>query len=112
MRKTGYLNRVLVAGVFGIIMLLPRMSRGEEFQSTAPSTNEPALKASESNPGPRATTYEGSGPQPEVGFSEGTVIGETRGDHSSRCFTASAGYGTGHWAWNTIGANEHTDGLS
>ena len=68
----------MVAGVLAIVMFMPMMSvcKGSE------STNEPALKASESNPGPRPTTYEGPGPQPKVGVSEESVVGEMWGDYS------------------------------
>lgn len=65
-------------GVIAIIMLMPGMSMGQKSEST----NEPAMKASEANPGPRPTTYEGPGPQPKVGSSEETVVGEMWGDHS------------------------------
>lgn len=68
----------LAAGVVAIVMLMPGISAGKE----AGTTNEPAIKASESTPGPQPTTYEGPGPQPKVGVSETTVTGETWGDHS------------------------------
>lgn len=76
--KADHVYSLLVAGVIAIVMLMPRMSVGKE----AESNSVPALKASESNPGPRTTTYEGPGPQPKVGSSEETATGETWGDHS------------------------------
>lgn len=82
MREAGLLNCVRVACVFGIIMLMPTMGVGEQVESAPASTDEPALKASEANPGARPTTYEGPGPQPEVGVSQDTSMGETWGDHS------------------------------
>ena len=81
-RKTDPVHSSLVAGLLAIVILTPGMSVGKEPESTAQSTNIPALKASNSTPGPRPTTYEGSGPQPKVGLSEKTVTGETWGDHS------------------------------
>jgi hypothetical protein len=59
-------------------MILPMMSAGTE----AESTNVPAMKASNSNPGPRPTTYEGTGRQPKVGVAEESTAGEMWGDHS------------------------------
>jgi len=72
-----------VAGILAFVILMPGMSVGKEPESVAQSTNLPALKASNSNPGPRPTTYEGHGPQPEVGASKETALGETWGDHRS-----------------------------
>ena len=77
-RKTDHVHSSLVAGALAVAMLMPVVSSGAEAQST----NEPALKASESNPGARPTTYEGPGPQPKVGASEETAMGETWGDRS------------------------------
>ena len=68
----------VAAGALAIVMLMPGLSVGDD----SPSTNLPALKASNSTPGPRPTTYEGSGPPPKVGRSEETPMGETWGDHS------------------------------
>jgi hypothetical protein len=68
-----------MAGVLAIVMLMSMMS----VVKGAESTNEPALKASNSNPGPRPTTYEGPGPQPKVGSSEETALGEVWGNHYS-----------------------------
>jgi hypothetical protein len=82
MRIAEHVQIPLVAGVLATLMLVPSMSVGKEFESAAQSTNEPALKASECTPGPRPTTYEGSGPPPKVGASEETATGETWGDHS------------------------------
>lgn len=59
-------------------MLLPGLCAGNETNATP----EPALKASDSNPGPQPTTYEGPGPQPKVGAAADTATGETWGDHS------------------------------
>ena len=70
--------RSSLAAVVMAILLMPRPSVGNEPQAT----NEPALKASESTPGPRPTTYEGSGPPPKVGASKETAMGETWGNRS------------------------------
>lgn len=78
------MNNLLVAGILVSVMLMPRMSAGvgKEFESTTEPKPEVPMKASNSTPGPRPTTYEGSGPQPKVGVSEETVTGETWGDNS------------------------------
>ena len=68
----------LRAGVLVLILGLPRLGAGNDL----PTTNVPALKASNSTPGPLPTTYEGPGPQPKVGASRETALGETWGDHS------------------------------
>jgi hypothetical protein len=90
--QTNPLHHILVvAGILAIVMLMPTLSVGEDspmympktsVSKESPSTNVPAMKASNSNPGPRPTTYEGPGPQPKVGVSEETAMGETWGDHS------------------------------
>lgn len=77
-REIDYAYSSVVTGFLAIVMFMPVMSAGEESQST----NVPAMKASNSNPGPRPTTYEGPGPQPKVGVSEDTVVGEVWGDYS------------------------------
>ena len=69
---------LMAAGILAAVMVVPGMSADKGPQST----NEPAMKASESTPGPRPTTYEGSGPQPKVGASEESMAGEMWGDHS------------------------------
>lgn len=74
----GQLHRVLVTGGLALGLLLPRQSEGLD----PTTTNIPTLKASESNPGPRPTTYEGTGPQPIVGASDKTVTGEKWGKSS------------------------------
>ncbi|MBA4388906.1 MAG: DUF3943 domain-containing protein [Verrucomicrobia bacterium] len=66
------------AGVLAFVILMPMISLGDDSD---PKT-KPALKVSESNPGPQATTYEGPGRQPKVGLTDETVLGETWGDHS------------------------------
>jgi len=60
-------------------MLMPGISVASE----SGSTNAPALKSSEATPGPRPTTYEGTGAQPKVGASTETALGEEWGKHSS-----------------------------
>lgn len=71
-------HRSLVAGVLVIVMLMPGMSAGSE----PGSKDVPAMKASESTPGPRPTTFEGPGPQPKVGAAQETGAGEMWGDSS------------------------------
>ncbi len=67
------------ACALAVVTLMPGLTVGND----TPSTNAPALKASNSNPGPLPTTYEGSGPQPKVGTAEETVVGEMWGEHYS-----------------------------
>ena len=69
---------LIMAGALAVVIVMPTMSAGSDAQSS----NVPVLKASNSTPGPRLTTYEGSGPQPRVGASESTAMGETWGDSS------------------------------
>jgi hypothetical protein len=78
------MHSLLVAAGLAVVMLMPRMSGGvgKEFESTAEPKPKATMKASESTPGPRPTTYEGSGPPPKVGVAEETATGETWGDRS------------------------------
>lgn len=71
--------RALVAGVLLFGLWLPLVSAGSE----PGATNAPALKSSEATPGSRPTTYEGTGPQPKVGASKETALGEEWGKHYS-----------------------------
>ena len=75
-------HSMLASGLILHMLIMPSMGVGKEFESTAEPKPAPALKASESTPGLRPTTYEGSGPPPQVGVPEETATGETWGDRS------------------------------
>ena len=77
-RKTDSMRPLLAACILACVILGNDLTMGGE----PPATNLPALKASNSKPGPLPTTYEGPGPQPKVGASEETGMGETWGNRS------------------------------
>ena len=67
-----------LTGIIALCLFGPLICVGQETDATV----APAVKASDSTPGPEPTTYEGPGPQPEVGAQEETAVGETWGDKS------------------------------
>lgn len=69
---------LVVVGVITILLLRPGMSAGQASQST----NEPAVKKSETAPTTPPNAYAGPGPQPKIGVSDKTPVGEMWGDHS------------------------------
>ncbi|MCF7864615.1 MAG: DUF3943 domain-containing protein [Kiritimatiellales bacterium] len=79
MKKINPVHGLLLATVTLVIALATPAMGADDATS---STNEPALKLSESNPGSQPTTYEGPGAQPEVGAPEETATGETWGERS------------------------------
>jgi hypothetical protein len=117
--KTARVYGSLVTYILAAVVFMPRVSEGKDPEST----NEPAMKVSESNPGPRPTTYEGAGQPPKVGVAEETVVGEMWGDHSywipffevlafeallngyDRTFLDEEIYGS---TWNSFGRNFRT----
>ena len=78
MKKINTMHDLLPVVVLAIATPVPVMGAENATQST----NEPAMKLSESNPRSRPTTYEGPGLQPEVGALEETATEETWGERS------------------------------